>query len=76
MTEKTVVVKYQRVLPIFAIAALILLILKFTAYPAISWWLIFGVFVFPIAIIGAFISILFIITLFVLLLVLIFGGKK
>ena len=33
---------------IFTMAALVLLVLKFSAYPAISWWLIVGVFLFPL----------------------------
>jgi len=44
-------------LPIFTIAALILLILKYSAYPAISWWLITGVLTFPLVFVLTIISV-------------------
>lgn len=34
--------------PAFTVAALVLLILKLTAFPAISWWWIIGVWLFPL----------------------------
>lgn|GEM_PF-7036729 len=39
-----------RSIPIFTIAALLLLTLKLTAYPTISWWWVFGVWLFPLII--------------------------
>lgn len=45
--------------PVFTAAALVLLILKFTAYPAISWWLIFGVWLAPFLIGLTFLGIIF-----------------
>lgn len=40
-------------LPVFTIASLVLLVLKLTAYPAIEWFLVIGVFMFPFLFLGA-----------------------
>lgn len=44
--------------PVFTAAALVLLILKFTAYPTISWWLVFGVWFAPFLIGLAFLGLI------------------
>ena len=48
INQKVAVQLRSRSLSIYTIAALILLVLKYSAYPAISWWLITGVLTFPI----------------------------
>jgi hypothetical protein len=51
--------------PAFTVAALILVICKFTAYPAISWWLIIGVWSFPLLFVIAFFSFILIMALII-----------
>jgi hypothetical protein len=53
--------------PVFTFAALVLLILKFSAYPTISWGLIIGVWLFPLAIAIAFFGVFLTIALFMLI---------
>jgi len=44
--------------PIFTVAALVLIILKVTAFPAISWWLIAGEWLAPVIILLSLIGII------------------
>jgi hypothetical protein len=46
--SKEIVIKPLSGVPWFAIAGLVLLICKVTAFPAISWWLVIGVGLFPL----------------------------
>jgi hypothetical protein len=54
-------------LSLFTLAALILLVLKLTAYPAISWWWVFGVFLFPFAFVVGILLLILAFVLFIML---------
>lgn len=70
-TQKTTTEIASRSFPIFTAAALVLLILKLTAYPTISWWVILGVWLFPVllalTVVGIVLSVAAVFVLFVLI---------
>lgn len=64
MNKQTQTVKVNLPIPIFLVAGLTLLVLKLSAFPAISWWWVIGVGLFPLFVGLTFLGIVLLIALF------------